>query len=244
MTSAGEVRVAVLQHVACEPPAAYSPVLEKYAAVESFLLGQDPLPDLTRYDGIVVMGGPMSTYDSANYPWLVDEIAALRGAIDSGVAVWGVCLGAQLIAAAAGSAVYPGPSPEVGTSTVTLTQAARSDPVFAGLDGPIAVLQWHSDTFDLPQDAVLLATGDAYANQAFRLGRSYGLQFHLETPLDLAEEWLELPEYRASLTEACGPDGVDRLREGLHRSQDELTSTAEQLATRWLETVLSPTWPA
>jgi GMP synthase (glutamine-hydrolysing) len=181
----------------------------------------------------------MGAYDGAAYPWLAGEIDALKLAMDSGVAIWGVCLGAQLIAAAAGCSVYAGAIPEAGISTVTLTEAAHTDPVFAGVDDPLTVLQWHSDTFELPEGAVLLATGDTYPNQAFRLGRSYGLQFHLETPLDLAEEWLELPAYRASLSEACGPDGVGLLRAGLERAQEALASTAEHLITRWLETVLS-----
>jgi GMP synthase (glutamine-hydrolysing) len=237
MSGANQLRLAVLQHVACEPPAAYSPVLEKYATVDAFLMGRDAVPDLTGYDAVVAMGGPMGAYDRDAFPWLVEETQALEGALRAGVAIWGVCLGAQLLAAAAGASVRPGETAEVGVSAVTLTAAADTDPVFAGMPSPMSVLQWHGDTFDLPNGAVLLATGDVYVNQAFCLGRSYGLQFHLETPLELAEEWLEIPAYRDSLAEACGPTGTDTLRRDLRAQQDELASTAETLMTRWLETL-------
>jgi GMP synthase (glutamine-hydrolysing) len=233
------LRIAVLQHVDCEPPGAYGPILEKHAAVESCRLGHDSLPELTEFDGIVAMGGPMGVYETTAYPWIADEVEGIRAALEAGVAVWGVCLGAQLLAAAAGADVYLGGQPEVGVSTVALTDGATADPVFANLAGALTVLHWHGDTFQLPDGAVLLAASGLYERQAFRLGRSYGIQFHLETPWDLAKAWLELPAYRQSLEDASGPGAADRLRHDLLATQDDMRRTAELVIGRWIETLRS-----
>src|SRR4029077_12745333 len=129
------------------------------------------------FDAIVAMGGPMSVNDEAEHPWLVEEKALIRTAVERGVPFWGSCLGVQLLAASLGARVYAGPAPEVGVLPVELTPEAADDPVFAGLPQTVATLQWHGDTFDLPDGAVLLATSPAYRHQAFRVGPSaYGVQ--------------------------------------------------------------------
>jgi GMP synthase-like glutamine amidotransferase len=101
------------------------------------------------------------------------------------------------------------------------------------------VLQWHSDTFDLPPGATLLATSDACASQAFAAGSSYGLQFHLEAPPDLAATWLEIDAYRESLTAALGPDGPRILLDGLRDAHSQLTTTAREVMSCWLETFVT-----
>jgi GMP synthase-like glutamine amidotransferase len=177
----------------------------------------------------------MGAYDVAEHSWLAEEIAAIRRALSVGVAFWGVCLGAQLLAAAGGAVVTLGPHPEVGVEAIDLTDQASSDPVFAGLPTRFPVLQWHQDTFELPDGAQLLATSAAYRHQAFRYGRSYGLQFHLETPWDLAREWLEIEAYRSSLQQACGPDGARRLAERMSAEEASMTTIAETVISRWLD---------
>jgi GMP synthase (glutamine-hydrolysing) len=229
------MRIAVFQHVACEPAGAYLPVLEKYAEVDTFLLSADGVPAVDAYDAIVTMGGPMGAYDTAEHPWLVDEIDALRQAVTTGRAVWGVCLGAQLLAAACGAAVSLGPRPEVGVGTVELTPAASNDPVLGGLPGRFEVLHWHQDTFDLPKGAVRLAGSHTYANQSFRYGRSYGLQFHIEASWDLARSWLELSAYRSSLDATGGPGAEARLQTDLSAAEAAMGETAETIVARWLE---------
>lgn len=229
------MRIAVLQHAACEPAGSYLPVLEKYAEVDTVLLGRDELGPLDRYAGVVVMGGPMGVYETDEHPWLAGEVAALRAALDAGVAVWGICLGAQLLAAAAGADVYLGPVPEVGVGPVTLTPAAATDPVFSGLPATIDALHWHQDTFELPAGASLLASSATYPHQAFRLGDSYGIQCHLEAPWSLAEEWLTLPAYAAGLERALGPDGRAVVEADLTAAEGAMTGVAEQLVGHWLE---------
>src|SRR5262245_30083358 len=100
------------------------------------------------------MGGPMSVNDEDELPWLTGEKRFVGGAVGGGTPYWGVCLGVQLLASSLGARVFQGDEPEVGLLPVELTDAARSDPVFADAPEPLVTLQWHGDTFDLPDGAV------------------------------------------------------------------------------------------
>jgi GMP synthase (glutamine-hydrolysing) len=138
--------------------------------------------------GLIFMGGPMSANDPL--PYLEQEIAILRGALERGQPVLGICLGSQLLARAAGARVYPNPRKEIGWFEVALTTAGLADPVLAGFGPRRTVFHWHGETFDLPPGAEWLAQSDACRHQAFRLGRNaYGLQFHLEVTPPMIEDW-------------------------------------------------------
>ena len=232
--------ILVLQHIACEPPAAFEDELRSRGLdVTRVELDEgDPLPDWREFPAIVVMGGPMGAYDEADHPWLVEEKRALREAVEADVPVWGVCLGAQLLASALGARVYPGGQPEVGLLPVHLTGEATDDPVFQDAPASFPTLQWHGDTFDLPEGATLLASSPAYPHQAFRVGRSYGLQFHIEVPLDLATEWGEVPAYANSLESTLGPGALDRLLADVADHVDVTVPLARQLVGRWIEHVV------
>jgi GMP synthase-like glutamine amidotransferase len=143
----------------------------------------DIVPDTSQgYDGLVVMGGPVSASSSEGFPTRVAELALLADGIRSGLPTLGICLGAQLLAAAAGARVFAGASgPEIGWGPVTILPEGDDDPLFAGLAGELTVMHWHGDTFDLPKGARQLARNENYANQAFRFGSAaWGVQFHLE----------------------------------------------------------------
>ena len=232
--------ILVLQHIACEPPAAFEDELRSRGLdVTRVELDEgDPLPDWREFPAIVVMGGPMGAYDEADHPWLVEEKQALRDAVDADVPVWGVCLGAQLLASALGARVYPGEQPEVGLLPVHLTGEAADDPVFRDAPSSFPALQWHGDTFDLPEGATLLASSPAYPHQAFRVGRSYGLQFHIEVPLELATEWGEVPAYANSLESTLGPGALDRLLADVADHQDVTVPLARRLFGHWVEDVV------
>jgi GMP synthase (glutamine-hydrolysing) len=183
----------LVQHVAFEGPGAIASVLID-AGTDLTVLRIDrgdaiPSPEAVGdVAGLVVMGGPMSVHDDA--PWLVDERALLRQAVEAGRPVLGVCLGAQQLAAALGAEVTVGPTPEYGIGEVHLTPEANSDPVFGPAPTPLPCVHWHGDTFGLPESAVRLAGNAAYENQAFRFGdRAYGLQFHVEVTASLVAHW-------------------------------------------------------
>lgn len=229
-----------LQHIACEPPAAFEDELlsRGLELVRVELDEGEPLPDWREFEGTIVMGGPMGAYDEDAHPWLVEEKRAIAEAARAGHPVWGVCLGAQLLASALGAHVYPGPEPEVGLLPVQLTPEAAHDPVFAEAPSSFPTLQWHGDTFDLPTGATLLASSPAYPNQAFVFKRAYALQFHLEVSPQLASEWGEVPAYAASLETIQGPGALDRLVGQVNEHADTTLPLARALFGRWLEQVV------
>jgi GMP synthase-like glutamine amidotransferase len=229
-----------LQHIACEPPAAFEDELRSRGLdlVRVELDEGDALPDWREFAGTIVMGGPMGAYEEDAHPWLAEEKRALGAAARAGHPVWGVCLGAQLLAGALGADVYPGSEAEVGLLPVELTPAAADDPVFAAAPPSFPTLQWHGDTFDLPAGATLLASSPTYRSQAFVFERAYGLQFHLEVSPELAAEWGEVPAYAASLEAIRGPGALDRLLGEVTEHADATMPLARDLFGRWLEHVV------
>lgn len=152
-------------------------------------------PDPADIDLLVIMGGPMGIYDEAEYPWLAQEKAFIRRAIDAGTRILGICLGAQLLADVLGARVYPGPHKEIGWHP--LTRAAQAPPL---LPDTLTAFHWHGDTFDLPEGAVRLASSEACLNQGFLFGEHIiALQFHLETT----------PESMEALIDNCAHELVD-----------------------------------
>jgi GMP synthase-like glutamine amidotransferase len=233
------VRVLVLQHIACEPPGVFEDVLhERGAELHRVELDEgESMPDWRAFDAIVAMGGPMSVNDEAELPWLADEKRVIGEAVRGGKPYWGVCLGVQLLASSLGGRVYPGPRPEVGLLPIDLTDEGRADPVFGQVQRDLVTLQWHGDTFDLPAGAVRLASSPAYANQAFRFERAYGVQFHLELSAEMAREWAEVPEYVASLERTLGADGAPAFLADIERNADAMRSEGRALFERWLDRV-------
>ena len=233
------MNVLVLQHIACEPPGVFEDVLrERGATILRVELDEgEVLPaSLAGIDAVVAMGGPMSVNDEAEHPWLVEEKRFIRGAVEAGVPFWGSCLGVQLFAASLGAPVRKGERPEVGVLPVFPTAAAADDPVFAEIAWPRPTLQWHGDTFELPEGATLLATSPAYPNQAFRIGRvAYGVQFHVEVTAAMAEEWARVPEYQASAESVLGDGGLELLLADYRVAMPEMLDDARAMFARWVD---------
>ncbi len=230
------MRVLVLQHIACEPPAVYEDVLLErgWEVVRVELDEGEQMPGWQTVDAVIAMGGPMGTYDEAEHPWLVEEKRLIGEAVRAGVPYFGACLGVQLLAAALGAEVYPGAVPEVGVLPVELTAEGRADPLLAGLPATLHGLQWHGDTFDLPEGAVRLMSSPAYANQAFRWGPvAYGVQFHLEIDEALAVEWAAIPAYERAAAATLGPGGLDRMLADFRARAGEMERHARSLFGRW-----------
>ncbi len=183
--------------------------------------------------GIIVMGGPMGVYEAAAHPHLGDEIALVSEALGRGLPVLGVCLGAQILAAAAGARVFRGPEKEIGWFPIRLTGDGRQDPVSRSLGSEPTVFHWHGDTFDLPDGAVLLASSDLYANQAFRVGpRAYGLQFHVEVTPRMVERFVA--DGAAEIAAVHGTGGAERLIEEAGRFAPGLAGLAPGLVGAFL----------
>jgi GMP synthase (glutamine-hydrolysing) len=236
----GSVAVLVLQHADWELPGVYGDVLTGHGAqLHVARPDQDErLPDWREFNAILAMGGPMSVNDEARLPWLRGERRLIAEAVAAGIPYLGVCLGAQLLAAALGAAVYPGPRPEYGMQPVDLSDAAPTDPVFAGIPPCLDVFQWHGETFDLPAGAVRLAGSAGYPHQAIRAGdRAYGLQFHLEVSQELLAKWLAVPDCLAEAHRALGPDAEGQLTAQLAAAETEMLAHASHIATAWLNLI-------
>jgi GMP synthase-like glutamine amidotransferase len=186
--------VLVVEHADAEGPVRIGDALEAAGHRLHHLAAHrgEPVPRTVEgLAGLVVMGGLQDAYSDEGFPSRQDERALLADAVQQGTPTLGVCLGAQLLADAVGGAAKPGDAPEVGWLPVELTEAAAEDPLLAGVPSPLTVLQWHFDTFELPPDAVLLATSPQYRNQAFRIGeRAWGLQLHVEVDVATVHEFL------------------------------------------------------
>jgi len=220
----------VLQHVAYEGPGAIAGAVAD-AGADLLVVRLDRgerVPEanaVAGMRGLVVMGGPMGVYDEL--PWLVPERTLVRSAVEAGLPVLGVCLGAQQLAAALGGTVTDGPVPECGVGEVHLTSDAIGDPLFGPAPSPLPCIHWHGDTFSLPERAVRLAGNEAYENQAFRFGRrAYGLQFHVEVTGSLVARWgRHLPP--GVFVRASDVAHVARAGEGIVRRFVALAGSAE-----------------
>jgi GMP synthase (glutamine-hydrolysing) len=228
--------ILVLQHAGCEPPGVYEDeLLHRRVPFARVLLDEDEeLPDWRAYAGVVAMGGAMSVYDEAEHPWLVPEKRLIAEAVAADVPYWGVCLGAQLLAASLGARVSRGAQAELGVLPVQLTPAAAQDPVFADMPASFQTLQWHSETYELPRGAVQLARSSSYEQQAFVIGRAYALQFHLEVDSALAGEWMGVPEFVDELQARQGEGAPGALLAQVKAAERDSVALARELFSRWL----------
>jgi len=203
----------VIEHVDWEEPFGILDSFPGVPVVASNVLHspETVLPEPERVRGAVLMGGPMSVNDVGRLPGLGAEIGWIRAAMRTETPMLGVCLGAQLIAKAAGGVVAPGPEPELGVSAVEILDA---DDALLGCVAPaIPALHWHGECFDLPAGAVALARSPQTPLQAFRMGATtWGLLFHLEADRDVIERWTAEPTMAAEARAVLGPDFAELLR--------------------------------
>jgi len=175
------MRAHVLQHAPFEGLGSIERWLTQRRASVTTTRLFEPLaqfPDVTSFDLLVVLGGPMSVNDEASLPWLAPEKSFIAHAVHSQKRVLGICLGAQLLASALGASVRPGTHREIGWFEI---RAERQPPAMFQLPEVASVFHWHGQTFDLPTGAQHLAESAGCKNQAFQIGsRVLGLQFHLE----------------------------------------------------------------
>lgn len=150
------------------------------------------LPDeFDDIEAIISLGGPMNVYEVDKYPFLKDEDEFLKKAVKQKVPILGICLGAQLLAKACGAKIRKATQKEVGWHKVSLTQEGKIDQLLTHSPLYLNVFQWHEDTFDIPESAVLLAESAVCKNQLFRFGpNAYGMQFHIEVTPAMVELWV------------------------------------------------------
>lgn len=211
------MRFLVVQHLPIEPAAKLADLLgEAGHAMTVCHAQEEPIPTtLAGFEGLIVMGGPQSAND-VHLPHIAAELALLEQAIATDFPVLGICLGAQLLARAAGGQISRAPVRELGWFPVFPTPASPTDPLFSPLpETGLCVFQWHGETFSLPEHGQLLAHHPNVTHQAFRLGScQYGLQFHIEVDAPKIESWIEAGD---SERKQLGTEGVAAIRDNLDR---------------------------
>jgi GMP synthase (glutamine-hydrolysing) len=222
-----------IRHVAFEDLGLLSAILDQAGWTVSYCdasVNDLAHRSIANADLLVVLGGPIGVYDSEAYPFLNDETRLLERRLAQDRPTLGICLGSQLMARALGARVYPGLIKDIGWGPVTLTSEGEASCLSAlGSGGP--VLHWHGDTFDLPDNALRLASTPNYENQAFAYGKSaLALQFHLEADPSWLEEWyvghaVELAAVKVS---------VPALRLATAGVAESLRQQAETVFGRWL----------
>ena len=222
--------VYAIQHLAFEDLGSFEDILYQHGfRVRYFDAGVDDLSIALKHTGLtIILGGPIAAYETDGYPFLQQEIDLLKQRLKANLPTLGICLGAQLIAKALGARVYPGHSKEIGWSQLQLSPIENN--ILAPLHG-VEVLHWHGDSFDLPEQATLLASSQHYPHQAFQVGQNIlGLQFHIEVLGEDLEKWLighccELNQAKINIPE---------LRQDNQKYATALEQAAAQILQRYL----------
>ena len=191
--------------------------------------------DALKPDLLIVLGGACGVYQENLYPFIGDEKRIIKQRLDQDKPVLGICLGAQLMAAAMGEKVYKGSQgSEIGWHTIDVNNSGMDTPVRHFAADKTRVMQWHGDTFDLPQNAVLLASSPLYPHQVFQVGQcSLGFQCHVEVDQKTVRSWLVSEAYSAY-------DGEIDIRQ-MQKDTDHwvgiMTGQTEKFFHDWLEKI-------
>jgi GMP synthase (glutamine-hydrolysing) len=201
-------KLLVCQHVPFEILGTLNPLFKSSGfRIRYVNFGRQPdaKPSLDGYHGLVILGGPMNAHQVRRYPHLTTEIHLIQEAVERGMPVLGICLGAQLIARALGAEVTGNQTKEIGWYEVSPTGEGKHDPLLRHFGESETIFQWHGDTFGVPREALRLASSPACSNQAFRFRTNvYGLQFHLEVDERMIERWLNIPMHKKEIESLKG----------------------------------------
>ena len=216
-------KVLVLQHIECETLGTIAHSLQSADISAQYIRtfeGQPVPKEMCDAAGLIVMGGPMGVYDQPRYPVLRDEMRLISQALQEEKPVLGVCLGSQLLAATLGAKVTKGKKKEIGWHPVTLTEAAKSDPLWIEVEPSFTAYHWHGDIFEVPPGAVSLASSELTKCHAFRYGhQAYGFLFHMEITERMIKDMVKT--FRDELQEigTVGREIVEKAKDHLPQLQ-------------------------
>ncbi|WP_036481503.1 type 1 glutamine amidotransferase [Myxosarcina sp. GI1] len=202
------------------------------------LFSNDVLPtNINSYDGLIILGGAMNAEDDESYPYLEEIVRLIHLFAVKHLPILGICLGAQLIARAFGKRVYQHQEEELGfTPLYPLSEVTKTDPLLKNCLEPIRIMEWHFDTFDLPDEAKLLLTGDKCHNQAYRISDNiYGFQCHFEVDEAIILSWID--ENRQHIWQHR-PDFPQQLQQDIEKYLARSHSFCQNVCDGWLDLVM------
>jgi len=212
------MRVLILQHIKIEDPGFIKDLMIKEGAELTTVEldeGEKIPEDLTKFDAMFCMGGPMDTWMEKEHPWLIDEKKRIKEfVVDLKKPYLGFCLGCQLLGEIVGGKVVKSNNPEIGMLNINFSNNKNNDSLFSKFPDEITSLQWHSyevQGLENNKDVTLLASSPETKYQIFKYqNHAYGIQFHIEVKDTTVGEWGCVPEYKSALEKQLGEGALDK----------------------------------
>jgi len=224
------MNVLVLQHIALEDPGYLKNLMEAdgWQLTQVELDEGESIPeDLSSYDAMLCMGGPMDTWMEDEHPWLVDEKKRIREwVVDLEKPFLGFCLGCQLLGEVLGGQVVKSEPAEIGVMDIDMTAASKQDSLFGEYPATIKAVQWHSyevQGLESNQDITILGSSDSTRYQIFKFrDKAYAVQFHIEVRSDTVMQWSCVPAYKTALENSLGADALDGFDQSAREHMPEM----------------------
>ena len=230
------MRFLVLQHIPIEHPGIFRDFMKRdNIEIHTVELDEgESIPDLKSYDAMIVMGGPMDTWQEEEYSWLKPEKESIyEFTCIQKKPYLGLCLGAQLLGEVIGGEVKKMEIPEIGALTIDIS---NHETIFKNMPNKIKVLQWHSyEVSNLTKDANLLASSNECLVQAFSFNKAFGLQFHVEQTENTVPQWNCVPEYKSALEETLGVGALEKFEKDINYNLIDFNKKAEQIYNNFLQ---------
>ena len=240
------MRILILQHIKIEDPGFIKDLMIKDAAKLTTIEldeGEKIPDDLSKFDGMFCMGGPMDTFMEDQYPWLIEEKKKIKEfVVDLKKPYLGFCLGCQLLGEVIGGKVVKSNPPEIGIMDINFTKEKKDDHLFSQFPNKIKSLQWHSyevQGLDKNKEVTLLASSPITKYQIFKYqDHAYGIQFHIEIKHTTVNEWGCVPEYKSALEKQLGPDALKKFDNEAQANMKNMNNYSNILYSKFKSDIL------
>ena len=231
------MKILILQHIECETPGYIKDLMvnDGFELTTVELDVGEKIPDnINQFDGMFCMGGPMDTWMTEKYPWIVQEKNKIKEyVIDLEKPFLGFCLGCQFLGEVVGGEVVKSTPPEIGILDINMNQQNKDDQLFSNFPPTIKALQWHSYEvvgLENNQDITLLGSSPTTKFQIFKYkNNAYGIQFHIEIKSNTVGDWGCVPEYKNALEDRLGPGALEKFEKVASSNMHDMNNYATML---------------